>query len=256
MGFDIFLPRSRLEPVIRQTKRKFNMGRPVNKRYFGSGPGNQIKVRAKVGANAEGDGFIVKQKGTKRFVVTVGANTGTCKLVNKDTGSLGANEMIINVINDSGQIVQVTKLFNRVAIIEDSVKVRWNFEANLSDGSIQIIDVEGPELVFSTQPDNVTFDLDDQETGPGFALTAIATGVASSAITYAWELSTDGGDNWSTISNGGVYSTATTSTLNVASTSYAWDGYLYRAVATSAGVDNSPLRSNAATLTVTSTFQP
>ena len=47
------------------------MGRPLNKRYFGSGAGNQIKVRAKIGANAEGDGRIVSQRGTRKFKVTV-----------------------------------------------------------------------------------------------------------------------------------------------------------------------------------------
>ena len=86
------------------------MGRPLNKRYFGSGAGNQIKVRAKIGANAEGDGVIVSQRGSKKFKVTVGANTGDCFLVDKADGALGANEMSITVLTDAGQLVRATKI--------------------------------------------------------------------------------------------------------------------------------------------------
>jgi hypothetical protein len=232
------------------------MGRPVNKKYFGSGSGNQIKVRAKIGSAAEGDGFIVKQKGTKRFVVTVGSDTGICRLVNKSTGSLAANEMIVNVVTDAGTQVQITKLYNRVAIIEDSTKVKWNFLADLTDGGVQVVDVEGPLLAFSTQPESLTRDLVDQAAGAGFSLTAVATGVPASSITYTWELSDDGGDTWNTITNGGVYSGATTGTLTVSATDYRWDGYQYRAVATASGVSNSPLASAAAVLTVISTYTP
>lgn len=99
------------------------MGRPINKRYFGSG--NQIKVRAKIGNNAEGDGFIVSQRSTNKFKVTVGANTGICKVVNKSNGELAANEMIINVMTDGGIMQQATKLYNRVAIVEGNHKVKW-----------------------------------------------------------------------------------------------------------------------------------
>jgi hypothetical protein len=232
------------------------MGRPINKRYFGSGPGNQIKIRAKIGSNAEGDGFIVRQKGTNKFIVTVGDNTGVCRVANKDSGTLEANEMIINVLTDAGIYVQATKLYNRVAIIEGNTKIKWNFAADLTDGSVQVIDVEGPTLAFSTQPSSLTRDLGDQDTGTGFSFTAVATGVPAASITYTWQLSTDGGSTWTTINNGGVYSGATTTTLTVASTDYEWDGYQYRAVATSAGVSGSPLASTAAVLTVVSTYQP
>jgi hypothetical protein len=233
------------------------MGRPLNKRNFGFGEGNQIKVRAKIGTNAEGDGYIVKQKGSKRYIVTVGANSGICKLVNKTSGTLLANEMIVNAINDAGALVQATKLYNRVAIVgAQNTKKRWTYDADLSDGAIQLLDVEGPLLAFSTNPQSLTVDLDDQETGDGFVLTAEATGVAASSITYTWQLSTDDGENWTTLSNNATYSGATTNTLTVAATSYDWDGYQYRAVATAAGVSNSPLASQAAILTVLSTYDP
>lgn len=141
------------------------MGRPVNKRFFGEGPGNQIKVRAKVGANAEGNGFIVRQRSTNRFEVNVAGNVGVCKLVDKDTGSLAANEMIVTVQKDDGTQLRATKLFNRT-LIAGGNKVRWTFEASTTDGLVQIADVEGDLQQFFT----VTFDLGDGSRTGGGAL--------------------------------------------------------------------------------------
>jgi len=220
------------------------MGRPVNKKYFGSGDGNQIKVRAKIGANDEGDGFIVKQVGTKKFKITVGANTGICRLVNKSTGALGANEVIINVVTDAGTYAQATKLYNRVAIVEGNQKIKWTFNASITDGQVQVADVEGPLLVVLTQPQSVSIDDGDNAT-----FSVVVTGVADQ--TYAWEVSTDDGANWTTVTNGGIYSNATTATLTLTAATTTQDGYLYRAVISSGTADNAPLTSDEATLTVT-----
>ena len=72
------------------------MGRPLNKRYFGSGvTGHEIKITAKVGSNATGDGYIIKQRGSKTFKVDVAGNVGICKLVDKADNDLLAGEMNI-----------------------------------------------------------------------------------------------------------------------------------------------------------------
>ena len=214
------------------------MGRPINKRYFKSGPGNQIKVRAKIGANAEGDGFIVRQKGTNKFIVTVGANTGVCRVVNKNSGSLAANEMIINVLNDAGTYVQATKLYNRVAIVEGNQKIKWNFAADLTDGSVQVLDVEGPTLVIKTQPASKSV---VEATNTSF--TVSVTGVATADITYQWQQ--NNGVSWSNISG------ATTRTLSLTGVTLAQTGYKYRVIVAATGAANSPLTSAEATLTVT-----
>jgi hypothetical protein len=217
------------------------MGRPINKRFFGSGAGNQIKVRAKIGANAEGDGFIVRQRGTRRFRVTVGADTGVCTLVNKNTGSLAANEMIINVLNDAGERVQVTKLFNRVAIVEGNQKIRWTFDPSLTDGAVQVKDVEGPTLVILTQPQSITVDAGDTAT-----FSVSVTGVAAADISYQWQKaeSTDLA-SWSNI--GG----ATNASFTTGATAFPADnGDGYRVIITAAAAANSPLTSAAAILTV------
>jgi len=127
------------------------MGRPINKRFFGTGAGNQIKVRAKIGANAEGDGFIVSQRGTRIFRVTVGANTGICRLVDK-AGSLAAGEMTVVVKLDDGTLGRATKLFNRTAIV-NGAKVRWNFSDSSADGAVQVADVEDPVLEAEPEPE-------------------------------------------------------------------------------------------------------
>ena len=214
------------------------MGRPINKRYFKSGPGNQIKVRAKIGSNAEGDGFIVRQKGTNKFIVTVGANTGVCRVVNKNSGSLAANEMIINVLNDAGTYVQATKLYNRVAIVEGNQKIKWNFAADLTDGSVQVLDVEGPTLVIKTQPASKSV---VEATNTSF--TVSVTGVATADITYQWQQ--NDGVSWSNVSG------ATTRTLSLTGVTLARSGYKYRVIVAATGAANSPLTSAEATLTVT-----
>lgn len=219
------------------------MGRPINKRYFGSGTGNQIKVRAKIGSNAEGDGHIVRQKGTNKFIVTVGANTGVCRIVNKDSGALEANEMIINVLNDAGEYVQATKLYNRVAITEGNTKIKWNFAADLTDGSVQVLDVEGPTLVIKTQPVSKTI-----TEGDNTSFTISVTGVATAALSYQWQVNE--GVEWADI-NG-----ATAKTLSLTAVPLASNGFKYRVIVTGTGASNSPLTSAEATLTVEAAPEP
>lgn len=69
---------------------------------------------------------------------------------------------------------------------------------------------------------------------------------------YTWQVSTNGGSTWTTITNGGVYSNATTATLNITAATFSMDGYLYRASATNA-CGTSSYSANA-TLTVTLSY--
>lgn len=70
----------------------------------------------------------------------------------------------------------------------------------------------------------------------------------NSPTSYIWEVSTNGGTIWSTISNGGVYSGATTATLNLTGALLAMNSYKYRATAVNS-CGNSAV-STVATLTV------
>ncbi len=72
---------------------------------------------------------------------------------------------------------------------------------------------------------------------------------ANNASSYQWQISTNSGSTWSNLSNGGVYSGVTTSTLSLTTIPLSYNGYQYRCVAS--GTCNPAANSNAATLTVT-----
>ena len=93
----------------------------------------------------------------------------------------------------------------------------------------------------TTNPSNSTI-----ATGANTSFTAVASNSPSS---YTWEVSTNGGGSWSTVTNGGVYSNATTATLNITAAPFSMNGYIYRVRATN-GCGTSANSSNA-TLTVT-----
>jgi len=95
------------------------MGRPLNKRYFGppTVAGNEIKVQFHNGT-ASVNGWIVKQKGSKRFLCTNGTVSRLCKLSTKASNLLLAGEMSITVKTDAATVLQVTKI--------SAKKVTWN----------------------------------------------------------------------------------------------------------------------------------
>jgi len=214
------------------------MGRPINKRFFGTGAGNQIKVRAKIGANAEGDGFIVSQRGTRRFRVTVGSNTKICTLVNKDQGSLAANEMIVNVRNDAGDLVRVTKMFNRTAIV-GGAKTKWNFNPSNEDNAVQVKDIDGSVITITGQPANQTV------VAPAAAtFTVTATADPTTTLTYQWQVQTAGAGAWKNIAG----ATSPTFVIDPTTVELSTNKYRVRVGAEGSAVVTS---NGAATLTVT-----
>lgn len=216
------------------------MGRPLNKRYFGSGvSGHEIKVTAKVGDSAVGEGFIVRQRGTRKFIVNVGGEVGVCRLVDKAAGALQAGEMIINVLTDANTVSRVTKLYNRTAIV-NGVKVRWNFSSSLTDAAVQVADADEPEVVqmvitMVTQPASVTV-----AAGEPASFTAEAS-ITSGTVVYQWQENVGG--EWTPVTG------ANTSTFTIESTVEADTGREFRVVVSADGVES--VVSDAATLTVT-----
>lgn len=69
--------------------------------------------------------------------------------------------------------------------------------------------------------------------GGGNAHLAVnATAASGGALTYNWEVSTNSGSTWTAVANGGIYSGAATSDLNISSATV---NYQYRATVTEAG---------------------
>lgn len=75
------------------------MGRPLKKSFFGpdSKVGKQLKVAGAYidGAIVTSGVYIVKQKSTRKFIVTDGVETALCKLVDKSLGTIAEGEMVI-----------------------------------------------------------------------------------------------------------------------------------------------------------------
>lgn len=103
------------------------MGRPLNKKYFGepTAGGNEIKVQFHNGT-ASVNGWIVKQKGSKKFVCTDGTATATCVLVDKASAAVAAGEMTITVL-DGATPRQVTKIAAHKVTMDNGNTINWDF---------------------------------------------------------------------------------------------------------------------------------
>ena len=65
---------------------------------------------------------------------------------------------------------------------------------------------------------------------PGTGTKTFTVFALGNGLTYQWEVSTDGGNNWTSINNGGIYSGATTTTLTLTNPTLAVNGFKYRVV--------------------------
>lgn len=116
------------------------MGRPLNKRYFGEPTvgGNEIKVRFRADGQAEANGWIVKQLGSKKFRCTDGTNTEDCTLVDKSQGSLDAGDMTITVKDDAGTAKQVVKIAGKKVTLDTGESIAWNWSNATDDGAVEM----------------------------------------------------------------------------------------------------------------------
>jgi hypothetical protein len=84
----------------------------------------------------------------------------------------------------------------------------------------------GSASTITTQPINATF------VNGGITIFSVTATGGSGTRLYQWQESTDLGATWNNISNGGIYSGATTQTLTIAPTSSSMNGYRYRVLIT------------------------
>lgn len=129
------------------------MGRPLNPRHFGEPTvgGQEIKVNFHDNSSVV-EGTIIKQKGSKKFVVApLGADDTeyTCSLVWDDVpANLAAGEMSISFKMDDGETYLASKIAGRKVTLSaptatgsnayDGKSVPWNFDANLADGAAEV----------------------------------------------------------------------------------------------------------------------
>ena len=126
--------------------------------------------------------------------------------------------------------------------IADNAK---QYRCSLNGGSVNsngaLLTVYNPPVI-GTQPSNQT--ICSNATTGGFSVAA-----TGSNLTYLWEVSTNGGSTWATVSGANV-SGATTSAIAFTSVTNAMDGYKYR-VTVSGSAPCSAVISNVVTLSVT-----
>ena len=144
------------------------MGRPLNKRLFGepTATGNEIKVDFHNGAGVK-EGYIVKQKGSKKFVCEEIETPGefTCTLTTgKLTSALVAGEMAITMLMDDSETYQVSKISGRKATLVapdatgsnayDGKSVPWNFTVSTNDGAAQVEEAGDDNTLSGTDDDD------------------------------------------------------------------------------------------------------
>ncbi len=151
------------------------MGRPLNKRLFtaaaagATAAANEIKVNFNSGGGVK-EGTIIKQKGSKKFVVaeTGAADTEhTCTLVTgKLPASLASGEMSISVQGNDSETYGVAKITARkVTLAQPSatgsnalngLSLKWDFAA-ASAGKVKLEEA-GDDDVANTDDDDFTED--------------------------------------------------------------------------------------------------
>jgi hypothetical protein len=113
---------------------------------------------------------------------------------------------------------------NRTGLDAGTYTLNYSDAAGCSTSSQATIATTNPNTSITTQPSVSAICA-----GSNTSFSVVASGAA---LTYKWELSTDGGTNFSPLSNGGVYSNVTSSTMNITGATASMNGYQYRVVVT------------------------
>ena len=168
-------------PVAARTRigllnRRKQMGRPLNKRLFGAegvGPtaaGNEIKVNFHNGSGVK-EGYIVKQKGSKRFVVEEIETGGTFTCTLK-TGvlpaALSSGEMSISVQGDDSETYGVSKISGRKVTLAapsatgsnalDGTSLRYVLTGSAASGVVRMEEAGDDNTLTGTDDDDFTED--------------------------------------------------------------------------------------------------
>ncbi|MBO9617221.1 MAG: T9SS type A sorting domain-containing protein [Dyadobacter sp.] len=125
--------------------------------------------------------------------------------------------------NESGRFYKIDPVANSASFMSTSIPSNSNDGANCVTATLCDIELTQPDpQMQTTQP------------GKPASFTVEATGTGT--LRYQWQVSTDGGNNWTNLAPGGVtdangtYSGAATDSLSLTPATTAWDGYQYRVI--------------------------
>ena len=131
------------------------MGRPLNKKYFGTGTGNQLVIAAKLPGQAEGLGSIVAQKGTVRFLVEVNGVQGLAVLTDAARSALTDGQMSLEAKDAAGNIKRVVKIQGNVALFSDGTRTTWTMVAPTANPVTNEVESEDDATDFGDAADPV-----------------------------------------------------------------------------------------------------
>ena len=153
------------------------MGRPLNKKLFTTAAGgatagaNEIKVNFNSGAGVK-EGTIIRQKGSKRFIVaeTGAADTEhTCTLATgKLPAALASGEMSITVLGADSETYGVSKITARKVTLAqpsatgsnalDGTSVQWQMGSAASSGIVRMEEAGDDDVLVGVDDDDFTED--------------------------------------------------------------------------------------------------
>ncbi|MFC4738918.1 GEVED domain-containing protein [Flavobacterium ponti] len=159
---------------------------------------------------------------------TVCAGSGT-RTISVTATSATSFQWRRNGVNISNGTPYSGATSSTLTITNPVLAIAGNFDVVVSNGSCSRTS-NAVALNVSTTPTINTNPIDSSITEG--SNTSFTVGATNSPSSYSWQVSTNGGGTWSTVTNGGVYSGATTATLVITNAALAMDSYRYRVSAT------------------------
>jgi len=184
--------------------------------------------------------------GNTSFTVTADGGVGTLSYQWQESTNGGST---FTNITDGGIYAGATSATLTLTAATDAMN-EHQYQVLISSGacnaitsSAAILTVEG-SISFTTQPTNSDVCENDNTS---FAV-AVANESGAGTVTYQWQESTDNGSTFNDITNGGIYSGATTATLSLTGAVIGMNGHQYQLVAQTGAC--SMITSTAVTLNV------
>jgi hypothetical protein len=145
-----------------------------------------------------------------------------------DTAEVAAERSQGTPVTHAGWVLRTEGTGGRAGrVFHETLVAMGSMSSDLEDTKIQDLNI-----VIGTQPSNSS-----AASGSAVTFTVAASTVpAGGTLGYQWQISEDAGATWANVSNAGVYTTATTATLNI-SDNTGLDGNQYRAKVTATGAD-------------------
>ena len=120
-----------------------------------------VKIRVKITGQSEADGYIIRQKGATKYLVSDGTNTGVCVLANLADGNLTDATMTVTVTDSGSSEFRLKRFTNRWGLDFSDARYLLNFfevaasvtksggeAATFSGGTatVELVQVDNPNL--------------------------------------------------------------------------------------------------------------